>query len=63
MNEIIAQSGIDRNIIIMVLTLPFVATMIGFVRHILGLKTLGIYLSLILTSLFRLGLKIIMGIF
>jgi len=49
MNEIIAQSGVDKNIMIMVLMLPVVATLIGFVRHILGFKTLGIYLSLILT--------------
>jgi hypothetical protein len=49
MNEIIVQSGIDKNIVIMVLMLPIVATLIGFVRHILGFKTLGIYLSLILT--------------
>jgi len=49
MNEFIIQSGIDRNIIIMVLTLPVVATLIGFVRHILGFRTLGIYLSLIMT--------------
>ena len=49
MNEFIVQSGIDKNILIMVLMLPVVATLIGFVRHILGFKTLGIYLSLILT--------------
>jgi len=49
MNEIFVQSGIDRNIVIMVLMLPVVATLIGFVRHILGFKTLGIYLGLILT--------------
>ena len=49
MNEIIVQSGIDKSIIIMVLMLPVIATLIGFVRHILGFKTLGIYLSLILT--------------
>jgi len=52
MNELIVQSGIDRNIIIMVMILPIIATMIGFVRHILGFRTLGIYLSLILTFIF-----------
>lgn len=49
MNEFIVQSGIEKNILIMVLMLPVVATLIGFLRHILGFKTLGIYLSLILT--------------
>ena len=52
MNDLITQSGIDRNIIIMVLILPVITTMIGFVRHILGLRTLGIYLGLIITFIF-----------
>lgn len=56
MTEILLQSGIEKSVIIILLLLPVVATLIGAARHILGLRSLGIYLSLIITFIyFKIG--------
>lgn len=52
MNELLLQSGLEKSIIIILLLLPVVATLIGIARHLLGLRSLGIYLSLIITFIF-----------
>lgn len=52
MNDILLQSGIDKGVIVILLMLPVVATLIGISRHIFGLRSLGIYLSLIITFIF-----------
>lgn len=52
MNEILLQSGIEKSVIIILLMLPVVATLIGIARHVLGLRSLGIYLSLVITFIF-----------
>lgn len=52
MNEILLQSGIEKNVIIILLMLPVVVSLIGFSRHLLGFRSLGIYLSLVITFIF-----------
>ncbi len=52
MNEILIQSGIEKSVIVILLMLPVVTTLIGIARHILGLRSLGIYLSLVITFIF-----------
>jgi hypothetical protein len=52
MGEIFLQSGLDKNVVVIILLLPVVATMIGVSRHIFGLRSLGIYLSLVITFIF-----------
>ncbi len=52
MNELLLQSGLEKSIIIILLLLPVVATLIGIARHLLGMRSLGIYLSLIITFIF-----------
>lgn len=52
MNDILLKSGLDMSVIIILLMLPVVATLIGASRHILGLRSLGIYLALITTFIF-----------
>lgn len=56
MSELLIQSGLDKSVIVILLMLPVVATLIGISRHVLGLKSLGIYLSLVITFiLFKIG--------
>jgi len=62
MNEILPQTLINDGIVseqtlIMVLMLPVVGTILGFARHIIGIKSLGLYAPIILTyAFFELGL-------
>jgi hypothetical protein len=56
MQAILLKSGIESSTLVLLLMLPVVATLIGFARHILGLRSLGIYLSIVMTFIFfRLG--------
>lgn len=56
MQNLLIESGISASIILILFMLPVVATLIGFTRHILGLRSLGIYLSILLTFiLFKIG--------
>lgn len=48
---------VDRQALIFLLTIPVVATIIGIARHVIGLKSLGIYAPIVLTfALYALGL-------
>lgn len=48
----------QQQAILLLLTVPFVATVIGIARHIVGIKFLGIYAAIILTyALYGLGLN------
>jgi len=51
-SDIVLQLNIDPYVIIVLLFLPFVVTIIGFTRHIIGLKSLGIYAPIVLTFMF-----------
>ncbi len=58
--EALINNGvIAQNTIIMIMMLPIIATIIGFVRHIIGLKSLGLYAPIILTfAYFQLAVSI-----
>ena len=45
-------SGIEKSTIVLLLMVPVVATLVGIARHVVGMRSLGIYLSLILTFIF-----------
>lgn len=62
MSEIFIQSGLEKSVVITLLLLPVVVTMIGISRHIFGLKSLGIYLSMVITFIFyQLGVSLSEG--
>lgn len=52
MIDIFINSGLDKGAIITLLLLPVVVTLIAFARHILGMRSLGIYLSFVITFIF-----------
>lgn len=57
MSEIFLQSGLDKSVVVILLLLPVVVTLIGISRHFFGLRSLGIYLSLVITLIFyKIGL-------
>jgi hypothetical protein len=50
--------AIERQALVLLLMLPVVATIVGIARHLIGLKSLGLYAPIILTfSLYGLGLN------
>jgi hypothetical protein len=51
MIELIEKSGIDSELLVLLLLLPIAVTIIGIFRHIIGFRSLGIYLSLLMTFL------------
>lgn len=50
--ELATNLSLDPNILIFLLTLPIVITIFGFSRYIIGVKSYGIYVPLILTYMF-----------
>jgi hypothetical protein len=46
------SSGVPANTILLVLLLPMLATMVAFVRHVVGLPTLGLYVPIALSITF-----------
>jgi len=46
------NSGIEIESIVLLLLLPIAATLIGISRHVIGFRSLGIYLSLVLVFIF-----------
>ncbi len=52
MIDIFINSGLDKGAIVTLLLLPIVVTLIAFSRHILGMRSLGIYLSFVITFIF-----------
>ncbi len=53
LTEIVA----DKQVLLILLMFPIVATIVGIARHIIGLKTLGIYAPVVLTfSLYAMGI-------
>lgn len=55
--DLIANGTVPQATLIMILMLPVIATILGFARHVIGLKSLGLYAPLILTyAYFQLGL-------
>jgi hypothetical protein len=58
MEQILLNSGIEISSIVLLLLLPLAATIIGIDRQIIGFRSLGIYLSLVLTFVFyKLGVN------
>jgi len=57
MEQFLANSGIGMESLVLLLLLPVAATFIGISRHIIGFRSLGIYLSIVLVFIFyQLGL-------
>jgi hypothetical protein len=57
MEQFLLNSGIEIESLVLLLLLPVAATLIGIARHLIGFKSLGIYLSLVLVFIFyELGL-------
>lgn len=53
------ERGVSREMIVLILMLPIIATIIAFIRQIIGFKTLGVYIPSILTiSFLATGIKI-----
>jgi hypothetical protein len=58
MEQILLNSGIEISSIVLLLLLPIAATIIGIDRQIIGFRSFGIYLSLVLTFVFyKLGVN------
>jgi len=63
MNDILPAALIDGGVItritlLMIIMLPIVGTVIGFTKHVLGLKSLGLYAPIVMTyAFFRIGLS------
>lgn len=52
------DAGVSREMLVLVLMFPIVATIIAFVRQMIGLKTLGVYIpSILAISFFATGIK------
>lgn len=59
MPTIIDSLQISSDVLVPLLMLPFIATLVVLARHILGLKSFGMYIPIIATyALFTLGFKI-----
>ncbi len=57
--NLIENGAVTQTTLIMIIMLPVVATIVGFVRHIIGLKSLGLYAPIILTfAYFQLAISI-----
>jgi hypothetical protein len=52
MEQVLLNSGIEPSSMVLLLMLPVAATLIGVARHLIGFRSLGIYLSLVLTFVF-----------
>ncbi|MBN1331760.1 hypothetical protein JW978_02630 [Candidatus Dojkabacteria bacterium] len=63
MNELLPAALIDEGIItrvtlLMIIMLPIVGTVIGFTKHVIGLKSLGLYAPIVMTyAYFQIGLS------
>lgn len=52
MQQILLNSGVGIDSIVLLLLLPIAATLIGMARHLIGFRSLGIYLSIVLVFIF-----------
>ena len=53
------EKGVPKEMIVLILMFPIIATIIAFIRQIIGLKTLGVYIPSILTiSFLATGIKV-----
>ncbi|MBD3279962.1 hypothetical protein GF389_00370 [Candidatus Dojkabacteria bacterium] len=63
MTELLPAALIDEGIItrvtlLMIIMFPIVGTIIGFTKHVIGLKSLGLYAPIVMTyAFFRIGLS------
>ncbi len=48
----LVERGVSVNTILLILMLPIVATIVSFFRHVVGIKSLGVYIPSILTITF-----------
>jgi len=48
------ERGLSEEFLLLLLTLPIVTTLIGFGRHFIGIRTIGIYTPIVLTYAFYL---------
>ncbi len=56
--DLLAEAGVPDNAIILILLLPLIATVIAFMKQVIGITTLGIYTPTIITLTFLiLGLQ------
>lgn len=62
--QFIASQGVEVDMAYLILSLPFLATLIAFIRQVVGIKSFGIYTPLALTFAFwATGLKYGLAIF
>ncbi|MCK4891575.1 MAG: hypothetical protein KAS78_02815 [Candidatus Pacebacteria bacterium] len=62
--NLILSQGVDVDTVYLILTLPFIATLIAAFRQLIGIKSFGIYTPLVLTFAFwAVGLKYGLTIF
>lgn len=53
------ENGVSQETIVLILMFPIIATIIAFIRHVIGLRTLGLYIPTILAiSFLATGIKI-----
>lgn len=56
-NYLIETKGIPESTVLLLLMLPIVATLVSFIRNVIGLKTFGIYAPIVLTfAYYQLGM-------
>lgn len=56
--RVLTTNGIDRNVLALILMLPLVATLVTVARHIIGLKSFGMYTPILATFTFAtIGIK------
>lgn len=57
-SELIANGTVPSETMIMIIMLPVIGTVLGFARHVIGIRSLGLYAPIILTyAYFQLGLS------
>lgn len=57
MQDLLILSEIDLYVIVLLLMLPVVATIIAISRHIIGLKSVGVFITILLTlAMYQMGL-------
>lgn len=53
------ENGVSQEMIVLILMFPIIATIIAFIRHVIGFKTLGIYIpSILAISFLATGIKV-----
>jgi len=53
------ENGVSQEMIVLILIFPIIATIIAFIRHVIGFRTLGVYIpSILAISFLATGIKV-----